>query len=161
MPLNVQPSSRLSDLPHLCYEVHGARNTIFNLVSDRCTSVNAHYSEMEPPANGNIISAIGVKAVDQSGRCLEILVNLRTQCRAVIFSLNQTQVTDHFNAFGVSISKHGKNVRVAVPNCESMPLVMWVHCDRVRNQSMIKFTISRGVNLRPTSHGLLGETIGV
>ena len=48
-------------------------------------------------------------------------------------------------------------MRVSVPNCESVQLVMWIVCEEVRGEEMLKFTITRGVNLRPTSHGLLGK----
>jgi len=49
VPLNVGDSTRIelglseSDRVSLCYEVHGEANQNFNLVSDMCVSVNAHY----------------------------------------------------------------------------------------------------------------------
>ena len=30
----------------LCYEVHGSAGDYFNLISDTCTSVNAHFTSM-------------------------------------------------------------------------------------------------------------------
>lgn len=44
----------------LCYEIHGESGQHFNLVSDMCVSVNAHYTPMRNPSDGNIISAIGM-----------------------------------------------------------------------------------------------------
>jgi len=67
----------------LCFEVHGSANRIFNLVSDVCTTVNAHYTPMDIPENGNIISRIGVRAVPNSGLCKNVRVEL-DGCRAFI-----------------------------------------------------------------------------
>ena len=146
--------------PHLCFEVHGARDTIFNLISDRCTSVNALFTAMTPPSTGNIISTIAIKAVDYRGNCIEIEVSLQLQCMPVIHGSDGQAVTvSRYNIHGVSVRKHRQGVRVAVPNCENTPLVVWILCDDIRNQSMLKFVISRGVNLRPTSHGILGMFI--
>jgi len=62
----------------LCFEVHGSADRIFNLVSDVCTTVNAHYTPMDIPENGNIIdiSCIGVRAVPNSGLCKNVRVEL-------------------------------------------------------------------------------------
>lgn len=35
----------------LCYEVHGESDRWFNLVSDKCSSVNAHYSGLTERLN--------------------------------------------------------------------------------------------------------------
>ena len=162
VPLNTPSmTSAASSLSHanqtlLCFEVHGARDAIFNLISDRCTTVNALYSAMVPPASGNIVSEVGIKAVDSRGDCLNIGVSLRTQCMPVITGSGTTTVLSRYNAHGVSVRRHRKGVRVAVPNCENTRLVMWVLCDEVRGQRMVKFVVARGVNLRPTAHGILG-----
>ena len=68
----------------LCYEIHGSTGRTFNLVSDRCTSVNALYSALSVPENGNIISAIGVRAVNRLGRCIDIRVDLNNSCMPTI-----------------------------------------------------------------------------
>ena len=51
----------------LCYEIHGRANSYFNLVSDKCTSVNAFYIPLDNPLAGNIIGGIGINAIDQDG----------------------------------------------------------------------------------------------
>ena len=53
--------------------------------------------------------------------------------------------------------RYSNRVRVSVPNCELVDLVMWVMVVEMRGENMIKFVIMRGVNLSPTSHGLVGE----
>ena len=111
---------------------------------------------MEPPANGNIIRTVGIRAIDRKGLCLDIGVSLQRECVPMISSGNWTTTTSQYHASGISVSKRGQRVRISVPNCENVPLVTWVVCEEVRKQWMIKFIISRGVNLRPTSHGLIG-----
>lgn len=143
--------------PSLCFEIHGATNQVFNLVSDRCTTVSALYTAMDVPENGNIVSAIGVRAVNKFGQCVNIRVDLEGNCTPVIMDGNETVVTSRYRSGGVSVSKHRERARISVPNCENVQLVMWVVCEEVRGQRMVEFVISRGVNLRPTSHGLLGE----
>ena len=164
VPLDL-PTTSISGLitgvnPHLCFEVHGARETIFNLISDRCTSVNALFTAMTPPNTGNIINTIAIKAVDYRGNCIGIEVNLRAQCMPVVQDSDGEIVTlSRYSRHGISVRRHRKGVRVAIPNCENTPLVLWILCQEIRNETMIKFVISRGVNLRPTSHGLLGNYI--
>lgn len=115
---------------------------------------------MTPPASGNIISAVGIKAVDYRGNCIDIEVNLQSGCVPVVRGSNGQPVsTSRYDQYGVLVRRHREGVRVAVPNCENAPLVVWVLCEESRNQSMIKFVISRGVNLRPTAHGILGMQI--
>ena len=161
-PLTFSPAPSLitANDHHLCFEVHGERDAVFNLISDSCTSVNALFSGMAPPATGNIINTVGIKAVDHVGNCVEIEISLRSQCMPVIHR-SEHEVIDasRYTLHGVSIRKHQQGVRVAVPNCENTPLVLWILCDETRGQDMIKFVISRGVNLRPTSHGILGNIL--
>ena len=67
----------------LCYEVHGRDNSTFNLLSDRCTSVNGRYTFTANPVAGNIISAIGVTTVGENNTCNKIEANI-DQCSVII-----------------------------------------------------------------------------
>ena len=135
---------------------------MFNLISDRCTSVNALFTAMTPPLTGNIVSNVAITAIDYRGGCINIEVSLQSQCMPVIYTSDGTTTSSsRYSLNGVSVRRHQHGVRVAVPNCENTPLVLWVLCESIRNTSMIKFVISRGVNLRPTSHGLLGKLYSV
>ena len=142
------------DSPSLCFEVHGITNQTFNLISDECTSVNALYSSMNNPDDGNIISSMGVKAVNNLRQCVEITVKLESGCIPVI---RGTPVFDHYSSDGISVKKFGRRVKISVPNCENNKLDMWINCQVIRGQEMIKYSISHGINLQPTSHGLLGK----
>ena len=109
------------------------------------------------PQNGNIISSIGIRAVNRLSRCVDVEVSLAGNCTPVISEGNRTLLTSRYRSSGVSVSKYRQRVRVSVPNCNNVQLVMWVECEEVGGQEMLKFIISRGVNLQPTSHGLLGS----
>lgn len=158
-PLFTAPLLISDDTPELnglslCYEIHGKANRYFNLISDTCTSVNALYSPMIDPNHGNIVSKVGIVAVGSSSSgCVEVAVNL-DGCSA---SLNGETVERARNEDGVTVFRHRKRVRIGVPNCENVDLIMWVICQNISAQPMIKFVVSRGYNLKPTSHGLLGK----
>ena len=149
-PLFTVPIS--PDGQSLCYEIHGQANTIFNLVSDVCTSINANYTAMNIPENGNIISQIGVLAKPNAGQCKNVRVELEG-CRAFI---DDVEVIGVRNEEGVAVRRMRNRVRISVPNCDNLNLVMWVMCQNNSGQPMIRFVITRGLNLRPSSHGLLG-----
>ena len=86
VPLHVPDKSMIvevgdDDPINLCFEVHGQDDALFNLVSDACVSVNAHYSQVRPDENINIIDRIYVRASDENGVCKNIEVSLDTvQC---------------------------------------------------------------------------------
>ena len=140
----------------LCYEIHGKPDIILNLVSDKCTSVNAEYVAMDVAENGNIISSIGVRAIDSDGSCHNIEVRLGTS--SPLESLvDGTLVSGVIELDGIRVRTRSDRVRIAVTNCELVDLVMWVMHMEMNGQNMLKFVISRGFNLAPTSHGLIGE----
>jgi len=127
-------------------------NRIFNLISDECTTVNAYYAPINIPENGNIISRVGVRAVSNSGFCKNVRVEL-DGCRAFI---DGTEVIGLREEQGVEVRRMRSRVRISVPNCDNLRLVMWVMCQNISGQTMLRFVITRGLNLRPTSHGLIG-----
>ena len=146
----------------LCYEVHGQSDTFFNLISDNCVSVNAHYVAAEDPTQ-NVIKAIGVVGTDRANRChyVNVSVTENGACEAMV---DGEEVANDSKGFhGLTVKHRNKLVRIDAPNCGlgSEHLVMWVHCQRllVRNmpQTMIKFIINRGLCQRPSAHGLIGK----
>ena len=148
---------------NLCFEIHGRRNTHFNLITDTCISVNALYSGVNT-RNGyeiNIISSIGIRTQDSDGNCRDIKVDIEgcsvsTGIDGELTSLD----TNTFTMARISIRKRSPDrVRVSVPNCEDVNLMMWVICERANPVDMIRFQVARGINLRPTSHGLLGNLL--
>ena len=142
-----------------CYEIHGKPNTIFNLVSDKCTAVNARYIPMNVAENGNIIGSVGIRAADSDGNCHTIEVRLSQPGSsspldvlvdgAVVAGVTQTD--------SVRVRRYSNRVRISVPNCDLLDLVMWVMHMEIGGQDMLKYVIMRGCNLAPTSHGLVGK----
>ena len=160
--INLESEGFKSNLS-LCFELHGESDRYFNLVSDQCVSVNSHYAGV---SIFNIIDEIAVNAVDETGACRNIMVSLKPdECAASLdgFDIDKMTTVD-----GISIRKYSNRVRVSVPNCEDMQLVMWIFCLNQTLQGfdkdtlvstearMMKFVIARGFNLQETSHGILG-----
>ena len=145
----------------LCYEIHGESGQNFNLISDLCVTVNAYYTPMNNPANGNIISAIGIVASDDTDTCHNISVvqnSVTGVCETSINGGPLLPVGSEWTHNGINVKQRMMSrVRINVPNCERVPLIMWVTCQNMGGEFMIRYDISRAVNLRPSSHGLLGK----
>ena len=157
VPLNNLISNEtFLEVTSLCYEIHGRAGQIFNLISDDCVQVNANYSAMDIPANGNIISQIGVLAYDTAGGCIEILVDV-SDCIPVVNGVPYNDTVYDMN--GVTARRRNGRARITVPNCDNRTfdnLAFWVVCQNIGGQRMIKFQVLRGSALLPNSHGLIG-----
>ena len=166
-PLMTVPISIENDvITSLCYEVHGEADKFFNLISDTCVSVNSHYEKAAIDNENitlNIVDSIGVLAYDQ-GICVNIGVSLKN-CQASVNGANVSR----YNNNGISVRSFNNRVRISVPNCAPTDLVMWVFCTSGRTEDpytwkyydfdFIRFVVMRGLNLDPTSHGLIGKPI--
>ena len=150
--------------PSLCFEIHGEVDQYFNLVSDDCVSVNARYVQLNQYLN--IIDRVAVRAVDDAQQCRNIAVDLDS----CLPTVNGVLLTSNFRENGIFVRIYRSHVRISVPNCNGTShLVMNVICqrnltlldpftgDRSR-ADMIKFVITRGINLNENSHGLLGRS---
>lgn len=154
--------------PHLCFEIHGDAGSYFNFVSDTCTSVNALYAAVDSPTltGFNVITNVGITAKDSSGRCVLIEIGVGNNCQPIVRSedldgdgeLDPVNTT-MYNSNSVHVSRRRTHVRVSVPNCGNTRLVMYASCSRLEdsNTLMMRFDITRGINLSPTSHGLIGK----
>ena len=141
----------------LCYEIHGQSDANFNLISDQCVSINAHY--IAAPGGLNIIDSIGIRAQDEDGVCRDIQVDLdRCDVSAGTGGSLASLSGQMFRQGGIFVRPSNDRVRVSLPNGDSIKLILWVICERGAID-MIRFQIARGINLKPTSHGLLGESI--
>ena len=157
VPLNLLGGKIFPEVTSLCYEIHGRAGQIFNLISDGCVQVNANYSAMDIPANGNIISQIGVLAYDTAGGCIKIIVDVNN-CIPVVNGVAYNDTVYDVN--GVTARQRNSRARIAVPNCANEHfdnLVFWVVCQNIGGQRMIKFQVLRGSALIPDSHGLIGS----
>ena len=149
-------SHQFDEQMSLCYEVHGMAGKFFNLVSDNCTSVNALYQTSTEDTTLNYINEIGVKAINLQGECVTISVSV--DCvPEIMYRGGEIVATPHYDEAGITVRRFSSHVRASVPNCANSPLVMWIKCWSVHDQPQLHFDITRGLNLNPTSHGLLGE----
>lgn len=175
VPIYVDVSNvNLTKPLQLCFEIHGKSDKYFNLISDDCTSVVAHYMT---PSNAdflNVIDNVSILAVDHQNQCHEIQISVET-CSTTfdghtiqkMTSRKRTVIQSPFAYKGINIRSYSSRVRVSVPNCADASLIMWIMCQspnvtdpRSRMQlgtiKMIKFVVARGFNLHEYSHGLLG-----
>ena len=169
VPIHTNPDAQPGDeYTSLCYEVHGEADKVFNLISDECTTVNAHYAKApiaSPNIDLNVVDAIGVVALSLSGsECVNILIELDT-CQATV---NNTDVHGVYQGDGIRVREYTNRVRIAVPNCAraGTDLVMWAFCLNGRtedpvtwesyNFTFIRLTVMRGLNFQEQSHGLVG-----
>ena len=153
----------------LCYEVHGDDDTYLNLVTDECASVNAHYFTATNALN--FIDEIGVRAVDNIGTCKNIFVSLANNCSVNVDE--NTMTSGRYSSNGIVIRKYPNRVRISVPNCNELTLVMWVFCETRTVDApysptgqfvgdMIEFMVMRGLNFgHRQAHGLLGKYIHI
>ena len=162
VPLLIANKTGLAfDKVSLCYEIHGDPDTYFNFISDECASVNAHYGVLDTKVH--VVDEVAVKAIDSDEQCLDIVVDAET-CSAVVSGVN---ISGTYNSGSVTVRKYtssNKRVRISLPNCSPNQLVLWVICKEgpiykgsSTSGKFIKFVVARGLNLRPKSHGLIGE----
>ena len=162
----ILPRRAQGSTPHLCFQINGDPDTHFNLISDTCTSVNARYSAVQTtqplPFPLNALTRIGVSTMNAVGQCVFIDVGLDNGCVPIVQIADSapTEVTQ-YSSEGVSVTQRQTHVRVSVPNCGQQKLVMYITCrDGVVggiSTPLVQFDVTRGVNLSPTSHGLLGK----
>ena len=146
------------DKLNLCYEVHGSSNTVYNIISDECVNVNAHYVAVGPL---NVMDTIAIRAEGKSKTCRDIRVDLEN-CATSVSPMgggSLVPLTGMLEQDGIRVKPMAGRVRISVPNCQNMQLAMWVKCQPANtdNPAQLHLHISRGVKLRPTSHGLLGK----
>jgi len=138
----------------LCYSIDGLPNRYFNLVSDKCVSVNAYIIPAQRTNYFNVISKVGITAVDRDGSCQNIEVD-QEDCSATVGVMPITNGV-MYNVAGISVKQRRNGYRISVPNCEQGSVVMWVFCKTIREADMLRFLVARGNSLMPTSHGLVG-----
>ena len=140
----------------LCYEVHGIEKGIFNLFSDYCVSLNGLFTLATDPSIGNIISKIGIVAVDDDGYCHQISVSLYD--RRVMMDGKRIQLHDRHSEAGITIRSVSKDtVRIALPNCKEKKVVFKVQFGQMEGVKMLKLIVGKGQGLSTESHGMMGE----
>ena len=155
VPIKVQSPARSPRFStSLCYEVHGDVDKYFNLISDSCLSLNAHYSESDPTKPLNSIDEIAAVVTNNEGENLNISVD-----RHCNFRLNNGPALRYLNSSGVMGVATASLVVISMDNayCESQLLVMTIECG-VDVFGVLKLHVYRDLDMGgSTAHGLVGE----
>ena len=163
IPIDIQGSKH--DL-ELCYEVYGTAEQYFNLVSDECLSVNAHYSNSKVISHSgqrpmHFIDQISVMAVNNIRHCVTIVVEMyQNECLATVNgAVLSFDNADMFESMGVNVSLSSHNrVLVSVPNCGSENVQMIMSCKTMgTNGGFVEFQIQDGLGIQSSAHGLVGK----
>ena len=154
VPLTIHPIELgFIDYRHLislCYEVRGTPGDIVNLVSTKCTSINARYVDI---GEKTIFGVLGIRTVDDAGECSNIRVN--RDC-SVLY--NQQMLSGDFTINNISVGVYLNSIRISLPNCGHM-IVITVHCLLLPsdNTPVMNITITRNYIDQEIAHGLIGK----
>ena len=97
----------------------GEVGKVFNLISDGCVQVNANYSAMHIPENGNIISHIGV--------FVNVVLPLWLMLTIVFLWWMEHLTITQFISWMVWQLVDEIRVRISVPNCDNKrPLILMI-----------------------------------
>ena len=62
-------------------------------------------------------------------------------------------------SYGISVRQNANRTRIAVPNCANNRLIMNIVCRDIGTTApYLEFRIVRGLNLKESSHGLIGKS---
>ena len=159
VPLKVVPGGNTEEFSagiSLCYEIHGSPNTWFNVISDTCTSVNTLYTEaLLMNHTGHVITHVAILTEDSTGVCTQLEVTLKNN--TCLAEFNGESVVNKRTENGIVLMRTRRGFRISLPNCANENVVLWITCERQFESYAMKVTVSRGLNLNPTSHGFIGK----
>lgn len=152
--INTQSDSFSSDDLSLCFEILGQNDKYFNLISDSCLSVNAHYSQSDQTPQINIIDEIAILLTNYIGEKVNISVN--KQCNVQIGDRSIEQNVNHNGVVVYHQSSSFVSIFSGNQYCGKEGVLMTINCESDDNQGL-QFNVFHGRN--GTAHGLLGEDI--
>ena len=141
----------------LCYQVHGRPGKYFSLISDACVSVNARYQRQTNSPSAMYISDVGIIGIDDNDTC----VNVELNANGCAVKVNNESIENIYELNGLTVTKLTDGVRLSLPNCEFRDIVITVMCSPLptTGQPRLELFLSRMLNFRATSHGLLGKYV--
>lgn len=168
-PLYSVPIGSGTNNHEICYEIYGETGKYFNLLSDKCVTVNAHYIDSGLIGDSgrpmHYIDQISVITVDNMGNCVTIVVeteHLQGKCIATVngaeLSLDNKK---QFEKNGVSVVFSSYHTAISAPNCASSNVLMLMFCKKIEggvtNKTFVEFEVQAGMAIRPSAHGLVGK----
>lgn len=167
----------LSPSPSLCYEIYGEDDKHFNLLSDQCISVNAHYkrfaNEGDTPLTHSrpfhVIDEIGVRISGGDRGCFDVLIQLHE--RQCIVAINgKAMQGGYYRQGSLHIVASPNHVSLSVPNCGYGHIVLKVQSKLMSSlrskrtksgvilrEAFLEFGIESGAGITPSVHGLIGK----
>ena len=139
----------------LCYQVHGRPRRFFSLISDACVSLNAKYDRQRNQISETVITQVGILGIDENQTCIHIEVNA-VGCQVKVGNMT---LDGNYWQSGISVSRASYGARIILPNCEFRDVGITVRCSRIpsNEQEHLELSLSRTLNFRSTSHGLIGK----
>ena len=155
VPLNIHPEEfgfdDYNNLISLCYEIRGAPGQIANLVSTKCTSINARYVRLGDNSAQTTYGSLGIRTIDDNESCNNVRIN-----RDCSVYYNRQSVSTNFTSSNVSIEIFADFVQVTVPNCDQEISVI-IHCLSIDANPALNLTITRNFTGEEDTHGLIGK----
>ena len=154
---------------NLCYEVHGTSATVFNLVSDKCFSINAHYNEINGTSGRyNKIDELMIRASDAANNCVDIIIYSEDSCKLAFVRTGTSfeEISTQFKQNGIQVDFIKGHIEILLP-CKSYPgggirviVTCFSECtsERLSVRSLgLEFNRAKLPELtNPLPHGLLG-----
>ena len=137
----------------LCYEVRGTPGDIINLVSTKCTSINARYERLSGNSEKTIFGVLGIRTVDYAEECSNIQVN-----RGCSVLFNQKTLSSDFTINNISVNVRSNSISISLPNC-GREIAITVRCLLLPadNIPVMNITITRNYVEQDTTHGIIGK----
>ena len=168
-PLFTVPLSGPPGTPSLCYEVYGASDTNFNMFSESCVSVNAHYTTI--PTSGrdlHLINKFGVRVLSNKDSpndgCAndDILIELvNGDCRVALNG--EIMKEGVYKRNGVHVNVFKKNVFLSVENCQKgrigFSFVSKSILKEKKRLTFLEVQVEGGSGITTSAHGLIGMLV--
>lgn len=170
-PLFIVPLSGEPGTPSLCYEVYGVSDKNFNVFSESCVSVNAHYTSV--PTSGrdlHLINKFGVRVLSNklspNDGCAndDILVELvNGDCHVLLNG--EIMKEGVYKRNGVHVGVFKKNVFLSVENCQKgrigLSFVSKSILKEKKRLAFLEVQVEGGLGITTSAHGLIGMFIMV
>lgn len=154
MRINTLSDSFSPDDLSLCFEILGQNDKYFNLISDSCLSVNAHYSQSDQNPQINIIDEITILLTDYVGE--KVNISVKKECNVQIGDMSIDQNVNHNGVVIFHQSSSLVSIFSGNHYCGKEGVLMTISCESDDNQGL-QFSAFHSRN--GTAHGLLGEDI--
>jgi len=156
VPVTHTPEGMDPTITSLCYQIHGESNSYYNLISDTCVQVNVLYAAFST-TTANYIKAVGILSHDSEGNCAKIELQTK-RCKLTI---DDGILSGSYSQNNIEVVSTGRqSYEITLPNCKATQgdnLKFILACKKFGQQKVIQFSITRGGELRPSAHGLVGE----